>query len=206
MNRRIVPSLGLAAGAALATLTGACGDPTRPTASFETAEDTLVALAMNGTPPASPSGLAVVGGFRPDGGIGGFPVVTRVDGSLNFDVAFDIDGDGNAVVYPLGVVAAPIGTTRGVGLQRTELSYEALTRAPGGRYRTDSAFVARPGEVVVIEAPSPQYCGALGSFAQDIYAKLTVDSVRTADRTVHFRVTVDPNCGFRSFAAGRPRD
>jgi hypothetical protein len=207
MMRRLLTFSCLAIGAAALAVLGACGDPTRPDASFETAQDTLAAFAINGTPPGFPSGLSLVGGTAPSGLLGGgFPVLTRVDGSLNFDVAFDIDNAGNAVVYPLGSVASPIGSTRAVGLQRVSGTFESATEAPGGTYQVDSAFVALPGEVIVVEAPSPGYCGALGSFAQNVYAKLTVDSVRTADRTVFFRVMVDPNCGFRSLAPGRPRD
>jgi hypothetical protein len=204
MTRRSLPSARLAFGAAALAVLGACGDPTRPDATFETAQDTLVAYAVNGTPPGFPSGLSVVG--VDIGGPRAFPVVTRVDGGLSFDVAFDIDAAGNAVLYPLGRVASPVGSTRAVGLQRVRTAYEATLRAPGGTYQVDSAFVVQPGEVIAVEAPSPTYCTALGSFAQNIYAKLAVDSVRTVDRTVYFRVTVDPNCGFRSFATGRPRD
>jgi len=204
MTRRSLTPACLAFGAAALAFLGACGDPTRPDATFETVQDTLVAYAVNGTPPGFPSGLSVVG--VDVNGARSVPVVTRVDGGLSFDVAFDIDDAGDAVLYPLGVVASPIGSTRAVGLQRVQTTYEGTLDAPSGTYQIDSAFVVLPGEVVAVEAPSPTYCTALGSFAQNIYAKLTVDSVRTDDRTVYFRVTVDPNCGFRSFAAGKPRD
>jgi hypothetical protein len=48
--------------------------------------------------------------------------------------------------------------------------------------------------------------GDLCQFAinPNIYAKIVVDSVNLASRTLFLRLGLDPNCGFRSFAAGIP--
>jgi len=193
-----------------AGLLGACGDPTQPGVRIPVVEDTLMAFALNGTPRGAPSGLAVVGRISSlDGTAGGVPAVLAVDGSQAFDIAFDVDSAGDAVVYPLRLVVGDLAGPRRVGVREVATSYEALTRAPGGNYPTDSAYVVRPGEVIVIDADNPGYCQSIGgirTFATNIFAKLTVDRVTTAPRAVYFRVTVDPNCGFRSFAPGRPRN
>ena len=184
-----------------AAATGACTDPTRLRARFDTLQDTLVAFAMTRTPSAYPSALLTVG--QQDNDASGEPVVVRI-GALAFDVAFDIDAEDNAVIYPLGLVLSDFGGQRRVGLQRATSPFESVLRAPASGYVYDSAFVARPGEVVLIEAQLAPYCAA--DLLRTIYTKLVVDSVNSAARTVHFRVGLDPNCGFRSFAPGIPND
>jgi hypothetical protein len=48
--------------------------------------------------------------------------------------------------------------------------------------------------------------GDLCQFAlnPNIYAKIAVDSINLASRTLFLRLGLDPNCGFRSFVAGIP--
>jgi len=199
MNPRLLAlCLGLAATAAA----GACTDPTRLRAQFETMQDTLVAFAMTGTPATYPSALAAA--VQQDDDPSGEPAVVRLGGAIPFDVAFDIDAEGNAVVYPLRLLVSDFRETRRVGLQRATTPFEQVLRAPSGGYQFDSAMVARRGDVIVIESQLTPYCSL--DVLQTIYAKLTVDSVSTAARTVYFRVGLDPNCGFRSFAPGIPGD
>jgi hypothetical protein len=42
------------------------------------------------------------------------------------------------------------------------------------------------------------------SLSPYIYSKVNIDSVNVVTRTINVSVTVDPNCGFRSFAEGVP--
>jgi len=195
-SRFVTLCVGLAAAAAA----GACTDPTRLTARFDTLQDTLVAFAMSGTPSTYPSALAAA--VQADDDPSGEPAVVRVGGAIPFDVAFDIDAEGNAVVYPLKLVVSDFGGQRRIGLQRSTTPFDAVLRAPAGGYAYDSAMVARPGEALVIEAQLAPYCA--NDLLRTIYAKLTVDSVDVGARTIYFRVGVDPNCGFRSFAPGIP--
>ena len=44
------------------------------------------------------------------------------------------------------------------------------------------------------------------SLASLMYAKIVVDSVNTTTRQIFFRATRNPNCGFRSFQPGVPKD
>ncbi|HMF87230.1 MAG TPA: hypothetical protein VK575_04065 [Gemmatimonadaceae bacterium] len=184
--------------ALLATMSGvvvlnACGDPTSLRANFPTFVDTLSVFALSGTPPSYPSGVSIL--LRQ-------PV--RVDGFANFDVAFDIDAAGNAVIYPVKFVVAA-GGSRPVGLLKMPAPFEAVLEAPSTGFETDTSFAVAPGETVVIQS-AHNVRGDVCEFALSpyIYAKIAVDSVNLASRTLYLRMGLDPNCGFRSFATGIP--
>ena len=178
-----------------AVVINACGDPTSIKASLPTMVDTLSVFALSGTPPAYPSGLSIVGGI---------PV--RVDGFANFDVAFDINQDGDAVILPVKLVVASPGGSRPVFLQKVSGTFETVTEAPKTGFDADSALVMQLGEVVVIKSAHNVSDGDVCRFAinPNIYAKIAVDSVNQASRTIYFKLGLDPNCGFRSFADGVP--
>jgi hypothetical protein len=176
-----------------AALISACGDPTGLTASLLNTVDTLSVFALSGTPPDFPSGIAFLSRQS-----------VHVDGFALFDVAFDINADGNVVIYPVKlVVASP--SARPVGMQKLAQVFDSVAEAPKTGYQSDSAFVALPGETIVVQ--SAHNGGAdLCQFAinPNIYAKLAVDSVALSSRTIYLRMGLDPNCGFRSFEEGVP--
>lgn len=186
----------LALLAAMSAVVGlnACGDPTSLQASLPNAVDTLSVFALSGTPAAYPSGLSILGGQ-----------VVRVDGFASFDVAFDINPNGDAVIYPVKLVVAAPGTSRPVGLQKVSGLFEAIVEAPKDGFELDSALVMPPGQVVAIQSLHNN-SGDICQFAlnPNIFAKVVVDSVNLTSRTIYFKLGVDPNCGFRSFAAGIP--
>ena len=171
----------------------ACGDVTSLHANLPTSVDTLSAFALSGTPPSYPSGVAILA-----------RQVVRVDGFGSFDVAFDINADGNAIVYPVKLVVAS-GGSRPVGLLKLPGAFDQIMEAPSTGFESDSALVMLPGEVVIIQSVH-NVSGDICAFAlnPNIYAKVGVDSVNLASRTVYFRLGLDPNCGFRSFAEGIP--
>jgi len=185
----------VAAISAVAVL-NACGDPTSIQASLPTSVDTLSVFALSGTPAAYPSGISIIGRQ---------PV--RVDGFANFDVAFDINAQGNAVIYPVRLVVATPGGSRPVFLQKVAGSFESITAAPKTGFGGDTALVMLPGEVVLAQA-THNGGGDLCQFAlnPNIFAKFAVDSVSLASRLIYLKMGVDPNCGFRSFATGIPTD
>ena len=189
----------LAGLVALAALT-ACGDTTNLEANFETVEDTLSAYAVSGTPPQFPSGLLL--GGQADADFAGEPVVVRVNEAFLFDIAFDIDAAGGAVVYPYRLVASDFGSSRRVRVQAVEEPFDQLLRAPVNGYQDSVAVSAPVGKTIVIETQNSQYCS--NDLVRTLYAKLAVDSVRGTTREIFFRVRLDPNCGFRSFAPGVP--
>jgi hypothetical protein len=185
----------VAAISAVAVL-NACGDPTSIQASLPTSVDTLSVFALSGTPAAYPSGLSIIGRQ---------PV--RVDGFANFDVAFDINAQGSAVIYPVRVVVPSPGGSRPVFLQKVTGTFETVVAAPKTGFEADTALVMLPGEVVVAQS-THNGNGDLCQFAlnPNIFAKFAVDSVSLASRIIYLKMGVDPNCGFRSFAIGIPTD
>jgi hypothetical protein len=172
----------------------ACGDPTSLRASGITSVDTLSVFALSGTPPSYPSGLSILA-----------RQAVRVDGFASFDVAFDIDASGNAVVYPVKLVVATPGGSRPVGLQKVASSFETVTEAPKTGYQNDSSYVLTPGQTVVVQS-AHNGSGDICQFALSpyLFAKIGVDSVNLASRTIYLQLGLDPNCGFRSFASGVP--
>jgi hypothetical protein len=172
----------------------ACGDPTSVQASFPTTVDSLSVFALSGTPPTYPSALAVLS-----------RQVVRVDGFAAFDVAFDINAAGNAVVSPVKLVVVSPGGSRPVGLLRVPGTFETALEAPKTGYEADSSFILTAGEVVMIQS-AHNTSGDLCQFAinPNIYAKITVDSLIVGTRSIFLRLGLDPNCGFRSFVAGSP--
>ena len=185
--------LAVIAAGLTAAFISACGDPTGLKASLINSVDTLSVFALSGTPPNYPSGLALLSRQ---------PV--HVDGFATFDVAFDINPAGNAVIYPVKMIVAS-GSPRPVAMLKISEAFDAVTEAPKTGYQADSALVALPGETIVVQAA--HNAGAdLCQFAinPNIYAKIAVDSVNLTSRTIYFRMGLDPNCGFRSFAEGLP--
>jgi hypothetical protein len=172
----------------------ACGDPNGIQASLPTSVDTLSVFALSGTPAAYPSGLAILPRQ---------PV--RVDGSGSFDVAFDINSNGEAVIYPVKLVVAAPGTARPVGLQKVPGLFDAIVDAPKTGFELDSALVMPVGQVVVVQSLHNS-SGDLCQFSlnPNIFAKIVVDSIATANRVIFFKLGLDPNCGFHSFVAGIP--
>ncbi|MFL5604654.1 MAG: hypothetical protein ACJ77R_14765 [Gemmatimonadaceae bacterium] len=186
--------LALVATMFVVAILNACGDVAGLEASRATTVDTLSVFALSGTPPIYPSGIALLARQ---------PVT--VDGFASFDIAFDIDDAGNAIVYPVKLVVASPGGARQVGLQRISDSFENVAEAPKTGFQTDSGYVARAGETVVVQS-AHNFSNDLCQFAINpfIYAKVAVDSVKLDTRTIYLRLGLDSNCGFRSFATGIP--
>ena len=175
-------------------LLAGCGNVNPYQAQFPTEADTFTLFALTGTPAAYPSGLNTFS-----------RLATRVDGSANFDLAFDVDAAGNVVVYPVKLIVSSIGGDRTIGLKRVGGTFDAITSAPTGTYQGDSAVVLTVGENVAVDANR----GASGdvcylNLSPNIYSKIQITSVDLATRTIVIQSVVDPNCGFRSFAAGIP--
>ena len=173
---------------AAAFATTACGDTTRIKAQDEVFADTLVVWAINGTDPDLPSALSVFDGF-----------VKQAQADLSFELAFDLDEEGNVVLLPVRLVGVPTVSPGRVGFQTSETAFEAVERAPSDGYQHDSVFVAPLHKTVLIESESR---ACIGFLSPRIYSKLVVDSVHAAERQLFFRLTSDPNCGFRSLVPG----
>lgn len=177
-----------------------CDDPFASNATSPTAADTLVAFAMTGTPPQFPSGYSA-----------GTGALSRIEPEIGFDVAFDLTNDGRIRLVPARLVSqfrvqfGRTSLTHQVGLLTTTTGFDVLARAPDRGYKRDSVAVVTPGEAVILEVIS-DICQFQFTFSQVLYAKLVVDSVHTAARQIFFRAVRNPNCGFRSFQPGIPRN
>lgn len=183
-------ALAMVASAAILT---ACDDPDLLRASLPTVEDVYTVFALTGTPAAYPSGINTY-----------VRAAVRVDGSGNFDVAFDIDNQGRAILYPVQKIVSSLSSTRRVGLRKVTGPFDSVTIAPTGTY-ADSVIVASQGDIVVVQSirnGSGDACQF--DISPYIYTKMLVDSIAADTRTIKVQAVLDPNCGFRSFESGIP--
>ena len=173
----------------------ACGSLTRPKAQTENATDTVTVYSLNGTPVDAPAGLWLFG-----------RQAVVVNSGFAFDVAFDIDAQGQAKMYTVRYVAGGLASTHTVSLQRFTGGFDALERAPQSGYVADSLFSVNTGDVFVIQTTDPSAC-SFSIYSNVIYAKLEVLGIDPGTRTVRAHFTVDPNCGFFSLSpSGIPKD
>ena len=172
----------------------ACGDFTGVPASLPTHEDSGTVYAINGAPAGAPTALHF---FTAQ--------LVPADANFLFDVAFDIDTSGKVVYMPQRVVASSLASTHSVGLRTVPDSFGAISSAPKSGYRADTSLVTGPNVVVLAQSNDFNTC-AVSLTGSSIYAKIVVTSVARATRQIKVRYTVDPNCGFVSFAPGIPKD
>ena len=173
----------------------ACGNLTRPKAQTENSTDTLTVYALNGTPVSAPVGIWLFGRTS-----------SVISSNFDFDLAFDIDGQGNTTLYTVRYIAGGLSGAHSVALQRYTGGYDALTKAPSTGYITDSLFTTKVGDVFAISTSDPSAC-SFSVYSSVIYANLEVMNIDPVARTVKARFTVDPNCGFFSLVpSGIPKD
>jgi len=186
-----LPALLVAVGV-VAALNG-CGDGTGIKAQFDNFDVQDTIFAMTGSSPLLPSGLLVR-----DAG------PHRVDGNLNFDVAFDLDSNDNVVLYTQRWVASQLVQGHRVGLQTTTQPFDAISHGPSSGYKYDSLLTVQLHQTVLIDVVDPT-CSVLSFLGPNIKAKMVVDSIG-ANRQIFIHVLVDPNCGFTSLTTGTPKD
>ncbi|MDB4876019.1 MAG: hypothetical protein JWM41_2465 [Gemmatimonadetes bacterium] len=197
MTRRIFrpkPKFVALIAATLTVAAIACGNFTGVPASLPTVTDSGVVYAINGAPPGAPSALHVFSG-----------TLISADANFFFDVAFDIDGTGKVVVLPQRAVASGLATTHTVSLQTTTSAFDAIDRAPTSGYRADTATVVPTNTVVFVQSQDANAC-SVSLTGTTLYAKILIQGVDPLTRKIKLRYTVDPNCGFFSFASGLPKD
>ena len=180
--------------AALAVLAVACGDPTKPKATYPNAPSSYALYAFTGAPVNATTAISFLGG------------AARADASFSFDLAFDLDATGRPIVYPVRALASDLaqlavqvngGSVKRVGLQVVPGTFESVREVPETGYDTLGAKTINVGDVLAVELFDLRSCiYSLGG--QMLYAKLTIDSVNTASRRLYARTVLDPNCGYRS--------
>ncbi|HWH52095.1 MAG TPA: hypothetical protein VN651_11180 [Gemmatimonadaceae bacterium] len=194
-TRRLSPSkLAALAAAVFAIAVSGCRDLTGLPASLPVISDSGVVYAINGAPAGAPTALEMFTG-----------TLLPADAAFLFDIAFDIDSVGHVVILPQRVVANGLATTHTVALRTDTVAYESLIRAPTGGYRADTALVTVPGRMILVQSTNPTACST-SITGTTIFAKIIADVVDPATRQLIVRYTIDPNCGFRSFQSGIPKD
>jgi len=196
--QRRAPALSFCVLAAAAGGVAACNDPIGLQAGIGTLTDTFTVFALSGTPASVPVALSTTD-----------RIAVRMADNLAFDVAFDIDASGSIKAFPVRqvvpfrVIGGLLQSSHRVGLQKATTTFDNLTRAPSGGYNYDSVTVVRAGETLIVEVQAAQ-CSF--SFSPNLYTKIAIDSVFAASRSIRIRTVHDPNCGFRSFKPGIPKD
>ncbi len=179
--------------AAAGLLMLACSDPLAlPPASQLTVEDTVTLFAATATPVRTASAYNLI-----------TQDVARTDRTVDFDFAVDLvpgtGTDTDLVILPRGA----LGFLLDGGVQRTTSAFDAITLAPTSGYEREAPLVVASGDVVLL-ASRLQQCNF--GISRPYYAKLRVESIDRAQRSVVLRIRVDPNCGYRGLAPGIPKD
>jgi hypothetical protein len=184
-HRAVVSAILL--GAATAS---ACGDPFAVKAQFENDDQPYFVHALTGSALPFATGLVLSA-----------KTVTRVDGSFAFDIAFDINAQGDVVLLPVRTVGQGAAGSRQVGILKPGGAYANILEAPKTGYVYDSVTVVRKNEPAVIQAQTPTCSLSLSPY---LYARIVVDSVDLSNRAIYGHTTINTNCGFRSLAIGLP--
>ncbi|HEV8408961.1 MAG TPA: hypothetical protein VGQ30_00545 [Gemmatimonadaceae bacterium] len=187
-RRRIIP----VALVAFASIAGACDYNSISAGLTENATQPFFVHALTGSPLIASTAIA-------------FPAraVTRVDGTYNFDVAFDIDKNGNIILLPPELVGQNPGGNRLVGIRTNIGSYDNITEAPLTGYTVDSITTVSRGQAVAVQAQEP-VCQTSNPAAPYLYAKIVIDSVDLVGRGIYGRTMIGGDCGYRQLIPGFP--
>jgi hypothetical protein len=175
-----------------AGIVGACDGPGTTPGTTEDATQPFFVHALTGSPLDGATAIA-------------FPdrAVTRVDGTFSFDVAFDIDVNGNVVLLPPEMVGQNPAGNRLVGIIKGIGTYDEITEAPLTGYTVDSVTVIGRGQAVAVQAQEP-LCTTGTPQAPYLYAKIAIDSVDLVGRGIYGRAMIGGDCGYRQLVAGFP--
>lgn len=176
---------------ALALGISACGDPlTLPPATQETVELSFTLYALTNTSVGTPSAYNMV-----------TLATVRTDRSIDLDFAVDMvtdtSGDTSVVMLPRGA----LGFQPDGGVQPAAEPFDSIALAPVNGYVEDAPLPVDSGDVVLV-ASRRQQCNF--GINRPRYAKLRVESVNRAQRSVAFKIRINPNCGYRGLAPGIP--
>ena len=169
----------------------ACSGLNDPIAGFDNAFYNSTVFALNGSPIGAATAINTA-----------TALTVRAEVGYEFDVAFDLNSAGQPVILTQRAVGLPANAAgHGVSLQPLTGAFASITDAPDGGWVADSTLTVAVGQAFAVRA-SAGLCQLYGS--PFLYSKAVVDSVNTTSRRLWLTIVTDPNCGFRSFIAGRP--
>jgi len=183
--------------AALVLVSASCDvSTTLPAASVPIAQQLITLYALTGTPVNTASGYNMLQLGE-----------VRTSVSNNFDFVMDIGidstfgvgnkGDTVIVLIPRGAV----GFVEDGGLQWSPTSFDSLVLAPVTGYQEAKPTRIRQGDIILASSRR-QTCDDASSHPR--YAKMNIQTVDLATRSVVILVVIDPNCGYRSLKSGIP--
>jgi hypothetical protein len=192
LSRLFVATLAVTAVAALA----ACEKLTSVDASFDnTIDSAAVFYTVNNSPAGTATAINLFTGDR-----------YRADETFAYDIAFDLDPAHHVLIIPARALATGLSAPYSVGLQKmTGVSFAQLTDAPKSGYVVDSVLSVTQGSVVAIESHDAARCG-FAIKGSSYFSKLVVTAVDTVNRKISTVLVVNRNCGFHSFALGKPKN
>ena len=184
-------SLALALGVTVFALLAACSSSLLVPATVANVVDTVTLYALDGTPLGTPSAYAISGRRT-----------VRIETSVVFDFAFNVDSLDQPVLLPIGAIGLGSSDTLAQpGFQLTTATFDNVTLAPTDGYETKTPFVVTTGNVALTRS-RVQTC-ANGS-SLPLYAKLQVLAIDAAARSIRFQILSDQNCAYRGLAPGLP--
>jgi hypothetical protein len=176
---------------ALTLVAAACGSVTDSIANSDTFTYKSALFSLNGSPIGAPNAINTPNG-----------ATVRAEIGYAFDIAFDLDPSGTPVIMTQRTVGSPLGSAgHMVSLQKIPGTFASVTEAPTGGWIADSVLTVAVGDVFGVRANVAACQIDVSPF---MYSKIVVDSVLVSERRLWVSVVTDPNCGFRSFAPGRP--
>jgi len=190
-GRLIVATLAVAGVVALS----ACKDLTSVDAGFDNLVDSAgVFYTVNNSPAGTATAINLFTGNR-----------YRADETFAYDIAFDMDSAHRVLIIPSKALATGLSNPYSVGLQKlTGVSFAQVTDAPKSGYVVDSVLAVTLGSVVVIESHDVARCG-FSIKGTSYFSKMVITQVDTVNRKISTVLEVNRNCGFHSFALGKPK-
>ena len=152
--------------------------------------DTVTLHALQGTPINAASGFDVTLGLT-----------ARTDRqSEGFDIAFDIDDEGRALIFTTGALGLDVRSA----IQMADRAFEDIVIAPLDGYELDSALVVGVDSVFIVRS-RPTSLGCVFFLGQlPRYGKFHVLDLNLETRQITLENLVNINCGYRSLEFGVP--
>jgi len=191
LSRLLVATLAVTPVVALS----ACEKLTSVDASFEnTIDSAAVFYTVNNSPAGTATAINLFTGNR-----------YRADETFAYDIAFDLDKTNHVLIIPARALATGLSNPYSVGLQKlTGVSFAQVTDAPKSGYVVDSVLSVTQGSVIAIESHDVARCG-FAIKGTSYFSKMVITAIDTVNRKISSVIVVNRNCGFHSFALGKPK-